>query len=165
MVSIPYTPEGYFVGDPLDSDYIGTPAIKEPLVGKYVNIKPLPEIESIGEGVSVEEHASRDRTKLAKFSAIPPDVLWELAERYGKGQLKYPNDPDGTPNWMKGFEWELAVDALERHLMLWRMGEDDDPEFGDSHLLAVIWHAITLRWMQKNGKGRDFRAARGYTNG
>lgn len=116
------------------------------------------------EAVARDPSGGRKEAKLAKFSSIPPDIMWELAEHFGKGQEKYPNDSDGTPNWMKGLDWELSVDALERHLTLWKMGEDVDPEFQDNHLISVIWHAIALRWMQKHGKGRDFRAVRGYEN-
>lgn len=95
--------------------------------------------------------------KLAKFSSIPKDVLWELAEHYGKGQAKYPDDGDGTPNWQRGYDYRLNVDALHRHMSLWEQGEDLDKETGSSHLVAVIWHAMTLRWFQLHGKGRDFR--------
>lgn len=57
--------------------------------------------------------------KLARFSSIPPDVAWELAEHYGKGESKYPNDPEtGKPNWQLGYDWSLNVDALLRHLSL-----------------------------------------------
>lgn len=96
--------------------------------------------------------------KLARFSSIPPDVLWELAEHYGAGESKYPNDPGtGQPNWKKGYDWALNVDALQRHLKLWEMGEGSDPETGSSHLIAVVWHAVTLRWFERHGKGRDYR--------
>lgn len=95
--------------------------------------------------------------KLARFSSVPKDVLWELAEHYGRGEEKYPNDPDGTPNWQKGYDFRLNVDALHRHLALWEQGEDFDPETGSHHLIAVIWHATTLRWFQIHGKGRDYR--------
>lgn len=96
--------------------------------------------------------------KLARFSSIPRQVLWELAEHFGKGESKYPNDPEtGQPNWQKGYDWRLNVDALERHLSQWLMGEDTDPETGSNHLIAVIWHAMVLRYFQINNKGKDFR--------
>lgn len=96
--------------------------------------------------------------KLARFSSIPSDVLWELAEHFGRGESKYPNDPEtGQPNWQKGYDWRLNVDALQRHLHLWLQGEDFDPETGSSHLVAVIWHAMVLRWFQLHDAGKDFR--------
>lgn len=97
-------------------------------------------------------------SKLARFDMIPPDVLWELAEHYGKGEAKYPSDPEtGEPNWQKGYSWRLSVAALERHLNLWKQGEDFDPETGSSHLIAVMWHASALRWFQLHGRGKDYR--------
>lgn len=96
--------------------------------------------------------------KLARFSRIPKDILWELAEHFGKGEQKYPNDPEtNLPNWMKGYDWSLNIDALHRHLYQWEMGEDQDEETGSSHLVAVIWHAMVLRWFEKHSKGKDYR--------
>ncbi len=96
--------------------------------------------------------------KLARFASIPPDVLWELAVHYGRGESKYPNDADtGIPNWQKGYDWKLTVDALKRHLALWEMGHEVDEETGSHHLIAVIWHAIALRWFISHGKGTDYR--------
>lgn len=96
--------------------------------------------------------------KLASFSSLPSDVLWELAEHFGKGERKYPNDPEtGKPNWQKGYDWRLNVDALQRHLHLWLQGQDVDEETGSNHLIAVIWHAMVLRWFQIHGKGKDYR--------
>lgn len=154
MVSITPRPDGYFIGDfPLAG--VGAGITTD---GSYVGIPAK-------ESSSGDPSGGLKGAKLARFSDIPPDVMWELAEHCGKTKTKYPNEPDGSPNWMAGYDWDLYVDALERHLAKWKMGEDDDSEFEDSHLIAVIWNAMVLRWMQLHNKGRDFRPARGYVNG
>lgn len=89
-------------------------------------------------------------SKPARFSLIPPDFLWALAEHYGRGALKYEDR-----NWERGYKWSLSVDALNRHLSAWLQGEDDDEESGSSHLVAVAWHAIALWWWHKRGLGTD----------
>lgn len=89
-------------------------------------------------------------SKLARFSLIPRDWLWALAEHYGKGALKYDDR-----NWEKGYRWSLSLDAHDRHLSQWLMGEDDDPETGSSHLIAAAWHLITLWWFHRHGRGTD----------
>jgi hypothetical protein len=89
-------------------------------------------------------------SKLARFSLIPRDFLWALAEHYGKGAQKYDDR-----NWERGYKWSLTLDALDRHLNAWLMGEDDDPETGSSHLIAVAWHVIALWWFHRHGKGTD----------
>lgn len=94
-------------------------------------------------------------SKPARFDMIPADVLWELAEHYGKGEAKYPGEPTGQANWQKGYPWHLSVAALQRHLFAWLAGEDADPETGSNHLVAVIWHAIALRFFQRHGLGTD----------
>lgn len=93
--------------------------------------------------------------KLARFSLIPWDALHALAEHYGIGARKY-----ADRNWERGYRWSLSFDALQRHLTAWWLGEDDDPESGDSHLIAVAWHALALWWWQRHSKGTDDRPTR-----
>lgn len=107
------------------------------------------------ERVVTSETGGKKGTKLARFDMIPPDVLWELAEHYGKGEAKYPSDPEtGEANWQKGYAWSLSAAALQRHLFAWLSGEDYD-EDGNHNLIAVIWHANALRWFQIHGRGTD----------
>lgn len=107
--------------------------------------------------VTDAETGGRKGQKLAQFSQIPPDVLRELAEHFGKGMAKYPDDEEGRPNWQRGYSWRLSVDAMERHFNAWQQGEDFDPETGTSHLVCAIWHLMVLRWFELHGKGKDYR--------
>lgn len=91
-------------------------------------------------------------SKLARFDLLPWDVLNEIAEHYGKGSRKYEDR-----NWQKGYAWSLSIAALGRHLSAWLAGEDTDPETGTSHIIAVAWHAMALRWFQLHGRGTDDR--------
>lgn len=97
--------------------------------------------------------------KLARFSLLPWDVIWKLAEHFGKGARKYEDR-----NWQKGYAWSLSYDALQRHLAaFWNREDfDDDPELRDDdgralHIIAVIWHACALAWFWLNDKGTDDR--------
>jgi len=105
--------------------------------------------------VTDPDTGGRKGSKLARFDMIPPDVLWELAEHYGRGELKYPSDPE--PNWQRGYSWRLSVAALHRHLALWEQGEDTDADTGSSHLIAAVWHGIALRYFQLHNRGTDYR--------
>lgn len=88
--------------------------------------------------------------KLARFSLIPPEFLWALAEHYGKGARKYEDR-----NWERGYQWSLSLDALERHLNQWLRGEDRDEETDTHHLICVAWHAIALFVYSVRGLGTD----------
>lgn len=90
--------------------------------------------------------------KLARFDLIPPEALWELAERYGLGCAKY--EPR---NWERGYAWSLSFAALQRHAWAWWAGEDRDAETGQSHMVAVAWHAFALFVFAKRGIGTDDR--------
>lgn len=91
-------------------------------------------------------------SKLARWDLMPFDVLNELAEHFGIGARKYDDR-----NWERGYDWGLSLAALCRHLSAWAGGEDTDSESGDSHLIAVMWHAAALRWFQIHHKGTDNR--------
>jgi hypothetical protein len=88
--------------------------------------------------------------KLARFSLIPAEFLWFLAEHYGKGAKKY-----ADRNWEKGYKWSLTLDAMQRHIALFCMGErydnhkpdcpPDCPEHtGSHHIIAAAWHCVAL---------------------
>ena len=89
-------------------------------------------------------------SKLARFSLIPTEFLWELACHYGRGARKY-----ADRNWEKGYNWSLSVDALERHLAQWKLRETHDAETGTHHLVAVAWHACALFVFDIRGLGKD----------
>ena len=78
-------------------------------------------------------------SKLARFDLIPPGVLYELAEHYGKGAEKYDDN-----NWRKGYDWKYSYAALQRHLTAFWAGEDMDPETGSKHVIAAAWHCFAL---------------------
>lgn len=88
--------------------------------------------------------------KSARFSLIPFDWLWAMAEHYGVGATKY-----ADRNWERGYKWSLSLDAHSRHLNQWLMGEDNDLETGSSHLIAAAWHLIALWVFHKRGLGTD----------
>jgi len=88
--------------------------------------------------------------KLQRFSLIPSEFLWDLAEHYGTGAKKY-----ADRNWERGYKWSLSYDALSRHLHAWLLGEWRDPETGSPHLIAVAWHVCTLYCFRLWGVGTD----------
>jgi hypothetical protein len=100
-------------------------------------------------------------SKLARFSLIPHDFLWALAEHYGKGEKKY-----AARNWEKGYRWGLTQDSIERHLTLFLQGERYDNHKPDCkpdcvehteshHLVACAWHCIALWYFDIHGKGTN----------
>lgn len=108
-------------------------------------------------------------SKGTAFANIPADFMLELGKHYGDGESKYPSDPDGFPNFWKGYDIRLNIEALFRHLYAWLDGEDnipddgtDDPTIGNNHLMAVVWHAIDM-W-RKQGTEWDTRPAVAETN-
>lgn len=98
------------------------------------------------------ETGGQKGSKPARFDLLPWDVVYELAEHYGRGAGKY-----ADRNWEKGYKWSLNFAALHRHLSAWWNGQDEDPEVGSNHLAAVLWHTMAMRWFQMHGRGSDDR--------
>ncbi len=83
--------------------------------------------------------AGKKGVKLARFDLIPVKALWMLAEVYGRGAQKY-----ADRNWERGYNWSKSYQAAQRHLNQWWAGEQTDPEDGQHHLAAAIWHLCSL---------------------
>lgn len=77
--------------------------------------------------------------KLARFDLLPAKALWKVAELYGRGAAKY-----APWNYRLGYAWSLSIAALERHLALWKEGEETDAETQCHHLASVVFHALAL---------------------
>lgn len=92
-------------------------------------------------------------SKPTRFDLIPPAALEALAEHYGRGSQKYEDR-----NWERGYRYGLSFAAMMRHAWAWWRGEDNDPETGSSHMIAVAWHALALFTFRSRGVGRDDRA-------
>lgn len=94
---------------------------------------------------------TKDR-KTAQFGALDGLSLYRVAQVAGHGAGKY-----GRLNWMRGYDWSLAYDAMQRHLLKWQAGEDTDPESGMSHLAHAAFHILSLIGMGERGLGTDDR--------
>lgn len=87
----------------------------------------------------------------------PTDALQELFTHYSEGESKYPSDESGQPNYARGYRWSLSYNAAMRHLLLFWLGETDDPETGSQHVIAAAWHCLALAHFRRQGKGTDDR--------
>lgn len=77
--------------------------------------------------------------KAEQFSAMPWDVLQELARHYGEGAKKY-----AAHNYRRGYDWSLSFDAAQRHLAAFWAGETLDEETGSKHVVAAAFHCLAL---------------------
>lgn len=92
--------------------------------------------------------------KLAQMGALCPLALLEVAKVAGFGAKKYERF-----NFLKGFNWSLSYDALQRHLHAFWSGEDADEESGIYHLAHAAWHCLCLLAFELRGLGNDDRPA------
>jgi hypothetical protein len=63
---------------------------------------------------------------------FPPEVIVAISKVLTFGAKKYTDE-----NWRQGIKYKRVYGALQRHLMAWYAGQENDNETGMSHL----WHA------------------------
>jgi hypothetical protein len=106
-----------------------------------------------GESAPTESSTGgRKNRRLAQLGALDPVALYALAEVAGHGAEKY-----DRYNYLKGYDWSLAFDALMRHALRFWAGEDQDPESGLHHMAHVAWHALALLSFSVRNLGTDDR--------
>jgi hypothetical protein len=87
-----------------------------------------------------------------ELGAVDPTALRILARVAAFGGKKYERS-----NYLKGYDWSLSFDALQRHALAFWEGEDLDPESGLPHTAHISWHALALTSFLTRGIGTDDR--------
>lgn len=90
--------------------------------------------------------------KLAQLGAIHPVAIMEVAKVAGFGATKY-----ARYNFLKGYNWSLSYDAMQRHLHAFWNREDIDKESGLLHLAHATWHGLALLAFVMLKRGTDDR--------
>ena len=103
-----------------------------------------------------EKTGGEKGSKVARFDLLPPDVMFDLAEHYGKNCIEHGGKYEAR-NWEKGYDWGLSFAALGRHLNAFKRGEDIDVDSGSSHMVSAAWHCLAVAAFLKRGIGTDDR--------
>lgn len=84
-----------------------------------------------------------------RYDLLPMDAVEEIVKVLTKGAEKYAPD-----NWRAdgGFEWHRLIRAAYGHLAAFHRGEDNDPEWGLSHLAHLGCCVLFLLHYQKYHK-------------
>lgn len=85
-------------------------------------------------------------------SLVPASLVLGIAEAMTFGATKY-----GRDNWRGGFVWSRVYSAVQRHLLAWSQGEDNDPESGLPHLFHAGAGIAFLIEYARTGTGVDDR--------
>ena len=100
--------------------------------------------------------------KQPQLGAIDPQALLALARVAGRGNEQLVDRVGLTPeearyNYLRGFDWSLSFDAMQRHALAFWAGEDLDPDTGLPHMAHAAWHTLALVAFALRGIGRDDR--------
>lgn len=90
--------------------------------------------------------------KTAELASVDPLALLTLAEVSGMGARKYE-----AFNYLRGYDWSLSMNALQRHTLAFWNGQDLDEESGLPHMAHAAWHALALVSFLKRDLGTDDR--------
>lgn len=90
--------------------------------------------------------------KASQLGTIDPVALLHLGEVSGFGAKKY-----ASFNYLKGYDWRLSFDAMQRHMLRFWAGEDRDIESGLLHPTHAAWHGLAMTSFVLRDLGSDTR--------
>ena len=126
---------------------------KGPLCGTLIHWSRFEGVPANSDEVRVTSATGGQKgRKQAQLGAIDPTALRTVAEVAGHGTEKY-----ARYNFLRGYDWSLSYDALQRHLLAFWAGEDIDPESGLAHLGHAAWHCLALLAFMQRQIGTDDR--------
>lgn len=105
----------------------------------------------------MNELAAHKDTGKPLVADIDPEHLLDIGTVLAASVGKYPNDPDGTPNWYKGGSHRGFAASALRHILADLRGEEIDPESGLPHLDHASTDLMFLRSWRRRGVGNDDR--------
>lgn len=91
-------------------------------------------------------------SKPMQLGYVDPLALEQLGLVAGYGASKYEKW-----NYLRGFDWSLSYNAMQRHMHSFWKGENLDPETGVSHMAHASWHGLALVSFDLRGLGNDDR--------
>lgn len=91
-------------------------------------------------------------SKQCQIGAVDPQAIMQVGLVAGFGNDKYERY-----NFAKGYKWSLSYDALQRHLMAFWNGQNNDEESGLPHLAHAAWHCLALLTFSLRNRGTDDR--------
>jgi hypothetical protein len=158
----PYDPETGELGEPFARDALARICARKWLSVfgvDYEQVKKTVQlVEKLAENASGEKRVVDAKTGGAKgqkdawLSLIPPSFKYWLSRVYKMGAEKYSRD-----NYLRGYNWSLSLDAMQRHIDAVLNGQWEDEESGLPHLAHAAWHCATLIVYKENGLGTDDR--------
>ena len=99
-------------------------------------------------------HKSEGKPQVGDMDSL---FILEMGAILTQGLAKYPNDPDGMPNWYKGGSYRSFCASILRHAARLAAGEDLDEESGLPHAAHIAIDAMFVRSWQRRGVGVDDR--------
>lgn len=104
-----------------------------------------------------ERHTSvqggvKDNVNKPRVDLIPSLPLFKAGEVLAFGARKYK-----PHNWRLGLSWLETYGSLQRHLLAWLDGEENDPESGYTHMAHAVCQMLFLAEFVFRGTGTDDR--------
>lgn len=87
-----------------------------------------------------------------RFDLLPWPALAACQRVFEHGGRKY-----AAWNYARGMAWLRLWNAAMRHLTAWALGEDNDPETGESHLTHAACSVLMLLTLVTLKRGKDDR--------
>jgi dATP/dGTP diphosphohydrolase len=96
---------------------------------------------------------SMDDPNKVPLTLVWPGFVAGIARVLRFGARKY-----ARGNWMRGMSFSEVLDAMKRHIAKIELGEDIDPETGESHLYHLGCDAMFLSYYQNGERSAEYAA-------
>ena len=97
-------------------------------------------------------NGERHNENKLRWSLVSWRALWPMVSVLMFGAEKYSDN-----NWKKGLPWMEITESLQRHMIAFIEGEDDDSESKLSHVGHILCNAMFLSYMFTFRKDLDDR--------
>lgn len=90
-----------------------------------------------------------------ELQRVAPQLVEEVAKVLQISSEKYPDNEDGTANWMGGLSYQSLIGCMERHLNEFKKGVDKDKDTGCHTLAHLACNIMFVLYFESTGKNKE----------
>ncbi len=128
-----------------------------PVISEIEIIIPFNPEKWISKLSEQKDQALRFNSEKPPLEELDPYFIEEMGKLILKNRIKYPNQPDGKPNWHKTAGFSQYLGCILRHTLKLMKGEDIDEESGFNHAIHISFNCMMLFYTMRNRPDREDR--------
>lgn len=90
-----------------------------------------------------------------ELQRVAPQLVEEVAKVLQISSEKYPDNDDGTANWMGGLSYQSLIGCMERHLNEFKKGIDKDKDTGCHTLAHLACNIMFILYFESTNRNKE----------